>query len=149
MYWTDLAFDRAVPDERVRKAWATVFGVAPEDVSVVVDFAGENPWADPRTRIVLERLKRQGEYPLQVMVILGGADLEARVATLEGELATVRQLCAELDCRALISTEGIEPWELLLVTPAGETTIVEVDDDELEETGAFVLLRESTTTLSR
>lgn len=141
MYWMDLAFDCDVPDDRVRQAWAAVFGVAPEAVAIVADMAEESPWADPRVRIGLERRALPGDFPLRLMAVLRGTDVDARVVTREGEITAIRRLCAELDCRALVSIEGIQPWEWLLVAPNGQTTVVEVDEDRLDETGAVILAR--------
>ncbi|MGH2562483.1 MAG: hypothetical protein ACRDJH_25775 [Thermomicrobiales bacterium] len=148
MLWTDLALDRDIPNNRLREAWAAVFGIAPEEVAIVVDIAEENPWTDPRARIGLERRALPGEFPLQLMAILHGSDLEARVASRDGELATLRRLCNELGCRALVSTADIEPWEWLIVAPDGQTTVVELDEDALDTTGAVVVLEEAAVTTS-
>jgi hypothetical protein len=142
MIWTDIAFDCTRSDDRLRHAWAAAFGVGQEVISVIDDIAEEDPWTDPRVRIALERFRRPGEFPLQVMVLLRGDDLEARVADPERERAVIARLCAELDCQALTANDAANPYEWVLHSPDGETLVVQVDAAQLDDADAFVLLRQ-------
>lgn len=145
MLWTDLAFDCIPSDDRLRQAWATVFGIDQDAVSVIDNIAGEDPWADGRIRIVLERFQQPGEFPLRVMVVLRGSDVEALVAKPERELAMIGRLCAELECRALVASDDVNPYEWSLHTPHGATTVVRVDGRQLDDNGIFVLARQPVT----
>lgn len=145
MNWTEIAFDCARADDRLRQAWAAAFGVGLEAVAVIEDIAEEDPWVDPRVRIALERFTRPGEFPLQIMVLLRGEDLEARVVDPERERVVIARLCAELDCRALTANDSANPYEWTLHTPDGEVTSVQVDANQLDEANAFVLLRQPAT----
>lgn len=144
MIWTDIAFDCTRSDDRLRHAWAGTFGVGPEAISVIDDIATDNPWIDPDVRIALERRRRPGEFPLQVMVLLRGSELVARVAEPQDGRTLIARLCAELNCRALTSSANysVNPYEWLLHTPDGATSTVHVDTEQLDEANAFVLLRQ-------
>ncbi|MDP8908911.1 MAG: hypothetical protein M3N47_07290 [Chloroflexota bacterium] len=142
MNWIDVAFDCIPADDDLRQAWAVAFGVGAESVAVVSDIAEEDPWTDPRIRIALERFRRPGEFPLQVTVMLRVPELAARVAERQYARALIGRVCAELACRALTSNESVNPYEWALHTPDGMTTQVHVDAKQLDEAGAFVLLRQ-------
>lgn len=144
MNWIDVAFDCIPADDDLRQAWAVAFGVGSERVAVVSDIAEEDPWTDPRVRIALERFRRPGEFPLQVTVLLRGPEMTARVA--ERQDTRVGRVCAELGCRALTSNESVNPYEWTLHTPDGMTTEVYVDAKQLDDAGAFVLLRQPAAT---
>jgi hypothetical protein len=139
MLWTDIEFGQIVSDDCLREGFGQSFGIAPADVSVIEDITAENPWRNDQTKIVLERRLQPGEFPLHVMVILDGADLDAQVETQQQSLAMVQRLCAALHCRALISTEAIDPYEWLLISPTGEPVVVRVDPDRLDDENAFVI----------
>ena len=148
MLWTELELDREISDDRLRDAWAAAFAVPPDAVAIVDDITTARPSTDPGVRVVLERYGLPGDFPLHVMVILHGEDLDAAVAGQEKTLALVKRLCAALDCRVLISDEGPDPYVRLRVTPTGQVDIVEVDADQLDDNGAFVLAKVPTAAAS-
>jgi hypothetical protein len=139
MLWTDIEFGQIVSNGCLREAFGQSFGIAPAEVSVIEDITVENPWRNAQTKIALERRLQPGEFPLHVMIILNGAGLDAQVETPQQSLAIVQRLCATLQCPALISTDAIDPYEWLLITPMGNPVVVRVDPDRLDDENAFVI----------
>jgi hypothetical protein len=139
MLWTDIEFGQIVSDDCLREAFRQSFGIPPTEVSVIADITAENPWRNAQTKIALERRLQPGEFPLHVMIILNGADLDAQVETQRQSLAMVQRLCAALQCQALISTDAIDPYEWLLISPTGDPVVVRVDPDRLDDENAFVI----------
>lgn len=142
MLWTELELDRIIPDARLAAAWTTAFGVDQVAVTIVDDIAETAPWTNPRTRIVLERRQQAGDFPLHVTVILGDEALDEAVIGPKRTTAMIRCLCAELDCRALVATDDLDPYRWLLVTPQGQIEPARLDVQQLDEADAFVLARQ-------
>src|SRR4051812_20391026 len=98
MLWTDLELEQKVSDDRLRDAWANVFAVEPGAVVIMEDLAGRpvaeesDPWADSRTRILLERHQQAGDFPLHVLVILGDDTLDQKVEGRDREVAMIQRL---------------------------------------------------------
>jgi hypothetical protein len=145
MLWTELELDRVIPDERLREAWAEVFGFGQNRVAIIDDFTDETARGE-RISLVAERRRQPGDFPLHLTIVLRTEGLAARVAAPQDSLAAVRALCRSLECHALLSDDGPNPYRWILVRPDAPETVVRVDPDRLDESGAFVLVPELATT---
>src|SRR5262249_57268651 len=110
MLWTELELDRVVSDDRLREAWAEVFGLDQNRVAIVDDITTTQTRRDDRISLVVERRRQPGDFPLHLTVILRTEELAARVADPAGSMAAVRALCRSLEWRAPFSGGGPNPY---------------------------------------
>jgi hypothetical protein len=144
MVWTEVEIDRIVSNDHLRAAWADVFGLNIDQVAIVDDITTSNTRRNDRTRLVLERGPQPGDFPLHVMVVLRTGSLAQHKSVPTDPVAAVRTLCAILGCRALISDDDPNPYRWRLVEADKSIRLVRVDPRQLDETGAFVLVPETT-----
>lgn len=147
MYWTDLEIDRVVPATSLRNALGDAFGVPAKFVAVVTGNQPADGLAQipPGVRIAANWWPQPGDFPIHLMLILYGGDLDTQVATPEQTITRLSWLCRRLGCNGLISDEqlGDETW--LLLRQSGEVVPVTVDGDFLHE-NRFVIVQEPATT---
>jgi hypothetical protein len=82
---------------------------------------------------VLETIRRDGPFPLQLNVFVGGDELEQPIADLAGTLARARVLARRMNVTMLLGDGPIGYEEQLRVSPDGTVDIVQLDGDELDE----------------
>ena len=87
----------------------------------------------PNPRILVERTRREGHFPLQFDVFIGGDDLERPIADLSGTLERAQAIARSLDAVLLLGDGPIGHDEQLRVSPDGTVDIVELDGDEMDE----------------
>lgn len=147
MYWTDLEIDRTVPLEHLRDALGDAFGVPSDKVAVVTGNQPADSLAQipSDVRIAVNWWPQPGDFPIHLMLILYGGDLDAQVATPEQTIARLSWLCRRLGLNGLTGTEelGDETW--LLLRQSGDIVPVTVDSDLLDE-GRFVITQEPAAT---
>lgn len=133
MYWQAPMIDRWIDHNRLRAALADVFGLNPSRVEIIdypALWAGPTP---PEPRIALERVRREGAFPLQLNVFLAGEALEQPVEDFAGTLDKARALARHLNAVMLFGDGPIGHDEQLRVQPDGAVDIVELDGDEMDE----------------
>jgi hypothetical protein len=133
MFWQSFMADRWIDRAVIHQAVSAAFSLAPELIDVVDDIGeltGPVP-SDPR--ILVERTQRQGGFPLQFDVFVGGDELEGPIADLPGTLYRARDLARGLGVVLLFGEGPIGHYEQLRVTPDGSIDIVELDADEMDE----------------
>jgi hypothetical protein len=132
MLWQELEVSRALSDVDLVQAWSLVFSVDSESVLVVDTMEDAPPVSDTRIRIVLERWRQPGQFPLHVVVYVRGADLGAGVSKLDGSLDLVRRFCATAECDCLLSDDDVNPHTMILVRRTGQVCPVVLDGDALD-----------------
>ena len=140
MVWTEFEIDRIVSDDHLRFAWADVFGLNKDQVAIVDDITTSNTRRNDRIRLVLERRPQPGDFPLHVMVVLRTGSLGQHRSVPPDPASAVRNFCAILGCRALISDDDPNPYRWRLVGADKSIKLVRVDPHQLDEAGAFVLM---------
>jgi hypothetical protein len=139
MYWQAPLIDRWIDHQRLRVAFADVFNLSPLRIEIMdypTLWTGPIP---PEPRIVLERIGREGPFPLQLNVALAGDELERPVADLAGTLARAKELARRLGATMLFGTGPIGYEEQIRVAPDGTVDIVQLDGDALDE-DRFVII---------
>jgi hypothetical protein len=133
MYWQVPMLDRWIDHDALRSAFATVFMLDPSRIEII-DYpmlsTGPTP---PEPRILLERVRRDGPFPLQLDIFLIGDEVERPVADLAGTLVRARALAKRLGATMLFGTGPIGHDEQIRVAPDGTVDIVELDGDEMDE----------------
>lgn len=133
MFWQSIMADRLLELDELQAAVSNVFALDEAKVQAtddVLELTGPIP-EDPT--ILIERILRDGPFPLQFDMFLGGADLEASVSDLASTLARVRGLAKLLAAALLIGDGPVGNLERLRIQPEGTVDIVEVDDNALDE----------------
>jgi hypothetical protein len=133
MFWQSIMADRWIDRTLLHGAVLETFHLAPELVDVIDDLAELKGPAAPDPRILVQRTRREGRFPLQFDVFVGGEDLERPVTDLAGTLVRARALASRLGAVLLLGTGPIGHDEQLRVRPDGTVDIVELDPDELDE----------------
>jgi hypothetical protein len=133
MFWQSIMADRWIGRTLLHRAVSETFHLAPELVDVIDDLAELKGPAAPDPRILVQRTRRDGPFPLQFDVFVGGADLERPIAELAGTVDHARKLASRLGAVLLLGTGPIGHEEQLRVAPDGTVDIVELDGDELDE----------------
>jgi hypothetical protein len=133
MYWQTPMIDRWIDHDILRAAFADAFGLSPSRIQVTDDILAMTDPRPPEPRMLLERTRRDGPFPLQLDVVLVGEDLERPVADLAGTLVRARQLARCLNAVMLFGTGPIGHDEQIRVQPDGTVDIVELDGDEMDE----------------
>ena len=125
--------NRWMDDDHLREAFADVFGLAPSRIEVTDDTRNLTGPLPTEPRILLEHVRREGPFPLQLNVFLGGDEVERPVADLAGTLVRARELARKLGAVMLFGTGPIGHQEQIRVAPDGTVDIVQLDGDELDE----------------
>ena len=133
MDWQAMRVDPLLDHGILRAAFADVFCLDPSRIEVTDDPTTLHGPTPPEPRILLECLRRDGAFPLQLDVFLAGDDLERPVTGLVGTLVRARALARGLGAVLLLGTGPIGHDEQLRVAPDGSVDIVELDPDELDE----------------
>ena len=133
MYWQAPMIDRWVDRESLRKALATAFDFDPARIDVTDDTRTLTGPIPPEPRILLERVRRDGPFPLQLNVFIGGDILENQVADLSGTLDRALSIARVLNAVMLFGTGPIGHDEQIRVMPDGTVDVVELDGDEMDE----------------
>jgi hypothetical protein len=139
MYWQAPMIDRWIDHDYLRKAVADAFRLDPHRVTVTDDSMTLTGPIPPEPRILLERVRREGSFPLQLDIFLAGDDLERPVADLAGTLVRARELARCLNAVMLFGTGPIGYEEQIRVAPDGTVDIVALDGDALDE-DRFVII---------
>jgi len=112
--------DRWIDHDRLRADFADVFNLSPSRIEIMdypTLWTGPIP---PEPRIVLERIRREGPFPLQLNAALVGDELERPVSGLDGTLARAKDLARRLGATMLFGTGPIGYEEQIQVAPDGE-----------------------------
>ena len=133
MYWQAPMVDRWIGDDCLRETFADVFDLDPSRIEVTGDSASLTGPIPPEPRILLEHIRREGPFPLQLNVFLGGDELERPVVGLTETLVRARALAKRLGAVMLFGTGPIGYEEQIRVAPNGAVDIVQLDGDELDE----------------
>lgn len=133
MYWQAPMLDRWLEPGVLRRAFVSAFALDASHITVI-DFP--NRWTGPippEPRIHLESVRREGPFPQQLNVFVGGAEIERAIANLSGTLNRARVLARELNVTMLLGDGPIGHQEQIRVTPNGTVDVVQLDGDELDE----------------
>lgn len=133
MYWQSAMIDRWIDHEALRHSLAAAFRFDPSRIDVTDDVMTLTGPIPPEPRMLLERVKREGQFPLQLDIFLGGDVLEAQVSDLTGTLERARTIARALDAVLLLGDGPIGCEEQIRVAPGGTIDIVQLDGDELDE----------------
>jgi hypothetical protein len=133
MYWQAILADRWIDRERIRDSVSVTFRLSPVRIDVVDDTAEIIGPVPPTPRILVERMRYDGDFPMRLDVFVGGDELERPVTSLTGTLVRARELARRLDAVLLLGTGPIGHDEQLRVAPDGTVDIVELDGDEMDE----------------
>ena len=138
MVWTEVEIDRIVSNDHLRAAWADVFGLNIDQARLWMTSRrathGGTIAHDSFLSVVRNQVTFHSMY--------GSLAQHKSVPT--DPVAAVRTLCAILGCRALISDDDPNPYRWRLVEADKSIRLVRVDPRQLDETGAFVLVPETT-----
>ena len=133
MYWQAAMVDRWIDHETLRAVFATVFGLDPGRIDVADDTRNLTGSIPPTPRLVLETVRREAPFPLQLNVFVGGEELERPIQSLEGTLRLARALARQMHATMLLGDGPIGYEEQIRVAPDGTVDIVQLDGDELDE----------------
>ena len=133
MYWQSAMIDRWIDHTTLRRALSAAFRFDPAHIDVTDDVTTMTGPIPPEPRMHLERVRREGAFPLQLDVFLGGDILESQVLDLTGTLERARQIARNLGAVLLIGDGPIGHEEQIRVAPDGTVDIVQLDADELDE----------------
>jgi hypothetical protein len=139
MYWQSAMIDRWIGHDVLRRSAAAAFSFDPARVDVTDDVMSLTGPIPPEPRMLLERVEREGPFPLQLDIFLGGDFLEAQVTDLNGTLKRARAIAHNLGAVMLLGDGPIGHDEQLRVSPDGTVDIVELDGDEMDE-DRFVII---------
>jgi len=131
--------DRWIDDGNLRAAFAATFSLDPSSIYVTEDTQTLIGQRLVMPRILLEHVRREGPFPLQLDIFLGGDELERQVPDLISTLERARDLARRLDAVMLFGTGPIGYEEQIRVAPDGTVDIVQLDGDELDE-DRFVII---------
>ena len=133
MFWQSITADRWLELEAIRQALAEAFTLSIERVQVVDDIAALTEPVPPEPRILAERTRRDGDFPLQLDVFLAADEIERVAVPFTGALSYMRALAHRLDVTMLIAEGPIESSEEIRVSPDGAIDIVRLDGDALDD----------------
>ena len=139
MFWQSIMADRWIDRATLHQAVSKAFSLAPELIDVVDDIGELTGPVPPDPRILVERTRREGPFPLQFDVFVGGDELERPIAELDGTLVRVRALARGLGAALLIGEGPIGYEEQIRVAPDGTVDIVQLDGDDMDE-DRFVII---------
>lgn len=131
--WEDLLLSRLVGAHALQAALAAAFGVEPERVHVVDDFADARGSRLEDLTLLAERTELSGDFPLLLSVAIHDQRLARFAEPPAARWMLTRWLSAALDCHILISDDDISPYTSLRVRPTGEVDAVRFDADALDE----------------
>jgi hypothetical protein len=134
MYWQAMRVEPWLEHDALRAGFADVFCLDPARIEVTDDVATlvGHPIL-PKPRILLEYVRRDGAFPLQLDVFLVGDELERPIDDLAGTLIRARALARRLNATMLLGDGPIGHDEQLRVSPDGTVDIVALDGDEMDE----------------
>ncbi len=127
----DLILSKRVDAEALRQAIATAAGLPVSAVCVVEGNEVEPAAGAAEVALVVERVEAAGDYPLAVEYWPRGE------VPKDGRLDEIRELCALLDCRALVDDGTAIPGRFLEVGASGPLRFINLDGDR-EVDGTFV-----------
>jgi hypothetical protein len=133
MYWQAIVADRWIELSDVQAAFADAFGLPRECVDVVDDVAELVGPVPPEPRILVERGRGDGAFPMQIDAFLGGDAVEGQVADLAGTLSRMRALARHLNATLVFGEGGIGHDEQLRARPDGTIDVVALDGDAFDE----------------
>src|SRR4051812_40565442 len=133
MYWQAPMIDRWIDDDCLRAAFADAFNLEPSRIDVTDDTQSLTGPIPPVPRILLEHIRREGPFPLQLNIFIGGDELERPIESLDGTLVRARELARRLGATMLFGTGPIGYEEQIRVAPDGTVDIVRLDGDALDE----------------
>lgn len=141
MIWQDLMLDRWVDEAALRTAVASSFGV-PADAVAIVDRPQELSAIGLHVRVVLERVRQEREFPLQLTVVFRDDTLANRYVDVASTLRVVRTLAGQLAAMILFADGPLSPSEWVRVRPSGEIDAVSLDVDETGKVDSFFVVAE-------
>jgi hypothetical protein len=157
MIWQDLLLDRWIDEVPLRGAVASIFGVPSDRVAVVdsTDELSEVPAEDALViaddvkvvlapQILLERVRQQRDFPLQLIIVLRDETLPKRFVGVEGVLRVAHSLAERLQATVLFAEGPLAPSEWVRVRPTGEVDVVSLDIDDEGDADSFFLVDERT-----
>jgi hypothetical protein len=133
MFWQSIMADRWLDRDVLHRSMSEAFRLAPELIDVVDDIGELTGPVPPDPRILVERTRRKGDFPLQFDVFVGGDEIERPISNLAGTLIRARALAHRLNATLLLGTGPIGHYEHLRVLTDGTVDIVQLDGDELDE----------------
>lgn len=131
MVWQDLLLDRWIDGPLVTRALATAFQLDLGRVRVV-DEITPTPDLDGLA-VLVERTRRQGDFPLQLSVYVRDENVWQRVRSFDETVRLVGSLCRLIDSACLITGGAEDPDLDVLVRPSGEILHVTLDEDLLDQ----------------
>lgn len=132
MLWQELEVSGDLSDGDLIGAWSKILDIDPDGVRVVDTMEDAPSISEARARIVLERWRQSGQFPLHVVIYVRGADLEERVSEPNAGLDVVRRFCSAVKSDCLLSDGDVNPYTMLLVRRTGEVSSVVLDGDALD-----------------
>ena len=139
MFWQSAMIDRWIDHDALRRSLASAFAFDPVRIDVTDDMMTLTGPVPPEPRMLLERTRREGAFPLQLDIFLGGENLESQVTELTGTLEHARAMARNLGAVLLLGDGPIGHDEQLRVSPDGTVDIVELDGDEMDEERFIIL----------
>lgn len=141
MIWQDLLLDRWVDELTLQTAAATAFGV-PASTIAVIDEAEQLAMISPTVGVILERVRQQRDFPLQLTVILRDEELAQRHAGVDGALRIARLLAARLGATVVFAEGPLAPSVWVRARPTGQLDMVSLDTDDSCAVESFFVVAE-------
>jgi hypothetical protein len=126
----DVLLDRQVPIAMLRSAIASVFSLPEERVAIVSGM--EN--ARELTGVTVDATELGGEFPMQLAIYVADADSLDLV-----EVAA--RIVKGLSIRALIPSDSVDPYKMVLIQPDGTVSEVDIDTHSIDELGEYRVVR--------
>jgi hypothetical protein len=139
MIWRDILIDRRPSDRELRSALARGFQITPDEVLLFGDYDELLSPEPPGIRLLCERLPVDGQFRMKLGVMPVHPDQEAFVR-IHDDIQLVSAICGALGVRGLIDDGSDNPYAFLLVHPDGVVARTDLDAEQLDADGQYVLM---------
>jgi hypothetical protein len=137
VFWQDVVFDRWIDKRPLVNAFASALAVQASIVLVIDGFDGG--MQQNEASVLIDRVRKKGQYPLQASIYLRDDALWQKVHRLEDSLRATKRLCASLDTSCIVAGTEAGQESDFLIRPSGQVLRIVLDEQALDE--EFVILR--------
>ncbi len=125
MYWRDLYCDKILSKKQVTDTLCKVFRITEEGI-FLVDNIENIKQKDNEIRLLCQSSIVKSNFPLKLAIFLDDCLVPSN------DLLVVGRFCAINECRALIGSDSIDPYDWIMVINEVEHELIGIDLDEYD-----------------
>ncbi|MBO9607257.1 MAG: hypothetical protein J7639_14950 [Paenibacillaceae bacterium] len=132
MIWQEILFEKMITKYTLANSLADSLKCTVSQIEFLNDLTLN---VKAETKLLCQSYQCETQFPLRITIYILDTSLVPH-----NDLITVSRICQKLNCRVLMSDKSLNPNSMLLLTPDGQTDVVSIDLDAVDETSTEIEL---------